>query len=102
MALKQLYTADTGSVHADAYHVISLIKQNPMQKRTVVCFAIYATESARDDYKTPVEQVSYVLTGELYETVVAPAANVQSGENVSKSIYEYIKTMPEYDGAEDC
>ena len=102
MALKKSYTSPFGTSHANAYHVVDMVKISSLAKRAVVGVNIFSTEANRNGDKLPVGTNTFMFDGDDYDNVIAPESNIQSGDNLHKSIYNHLKALDEYEGAEDC
>lgn len=102
MALQlQFNRESTGDEYPDAYHRILGLYLEPAQQRAKVIVGIYRDSQARTDEKQPVEIMSYRVEPDEYKIHFKLSALNGAGANPYKRAYEYLKRLPEYEGALD-
>ena len=89
MALKLSITTPHGILINESYHKITFIRFIPPKEVTVV-ISIYATEECRKNDLIPIDQKVIHLYDEL----------IGSG-TLLETLYNKLKTFPEYSGSED-
>jgi hypothetical protein len=84
MALKKTITTIAGIEVKDAYHRVCQVR---LDSKAVLVFNV----SMHKDAENP----SFFSAGHA-------CAYDMAGENPMKQAYDYLKTLPQYDGAQDC
>ena len=85
------------------YHKVGIISPlTPAQKSCGFIVWSYVDENARDAGKVPVTTKAFTLQDTDYDAYLNET--VLKGKNVStlSQLYAYLKTLAEWDGAQDC
>ena len=62
------YTTRDGVTHENSYWKVIEVNLNTIEKRGQVTFNGYHDEAARDDMKQPIDQKTYVVSSDIYDT----------------------------------
>lgn len=88
MALQKELESETGAVFSEAYYRIDNIKLSKAEGLWI-SVNVYINEAAFNNEKEPIQLKNYRV-----------GYNPNGGEPLTQA-YEYMKTLPEYDGATD-
>jgi len=101
MALEKSVELATGV--AVEYHKIGSISTYiPSQKHINFTVWMYLNKDARDNDKQAITQKQYQLDGESFDEFLSDEELKEEGINLLTQLYTHLKTLPEFEEAEDC
>ena len=98
MALKQPYNDRFGNSYEEAYYKVATLQLFYRGGSAKLIVAVYKDKDARDASKDPLEFKEYSILKEAFAT----AYGNTSTADVRARTYTHLKTLPEFENAEDC
>ena len=92
MALRKEIETNYGVI--GDYSKVVITNCNWLTKKAHIEVCLYTNEQARIDLKTPLKNMEFDLAFEQLGITVE--------DNIVAKTYEYLTTLPEFEGAEDC
>jgi hypothetical protein len=90
MALKKSYSSRFGTTHSNAYHKVTSVSWNSNQEYLRGDVSVFATEAARTANSGSLGSINFIFE---YDPDIDKSWVVQS--------YEHLKTLDNYEDAED-
>jgi hypothetical protein len=100
MGLQRNLTMETGLNLTEAYSKIVQLDLDLMNKAANILVHTFVNYDCRNDNKAAIKTDRYVLIQDKFNSVI-DYSKMDAGQNIVYLVYEFLKTLPEYEGAID-